>query len=185
MEQPARQEFRHRDHGGDRFELYGNQAFSVIRFWGVAMFALGMAAIPVALLFALLSRPLEAVLGAGATDAFGSWLAAAWMFLSIPIAIYFAHRRWRQVQRNYMIVASGGFELLRYPRAPMRVPWTQVRRVHDPTDYEDDDYSLDPLRFETEQGNFKLSGDHWPIGEIRAAVAKHVPVTYRKDGPPR
>jgi hypothetical protein len=180
---PARMEFRHVDQGVDGFERYGNQVFSIFRFWGVAVFGLALGAIPVAVLYALLSGPLEAVFGAQAVSDFGGWGAGAWVFLSIPIAIYFAQRRWRQVQRNYMIVASGGFELLRYPRAPMRVPWTQVRRVHDPTDYEDDDYSLDPLYFETEQGNFKLSGDHWPVGQIRAAVEKYVKVTYRKERP--
>jgi len=184
MNEPARQEFRHRDLGGDRFELYGNQVFSVIRFWGVAMFGLALGAVPVLLLFMIVTKPLEALFGAAAVDRIGAAGAAFWVFLSIPIAIYFSHRRWRQVQRNYMIVASGGFELLRYPGAPMRVPWTQVRRVSDPTDYTDSDYSLDPLRFETQQGNFKLSGDHWPIGEIRSAVERYVPVTYRAGRPP-
>jgi hypothetical protein len=179
----ARQEFRHPDLRGDRFELYGNQVFGILRFWGAAMFGLGLGALPALLLFMLVSKPLERLLGAAAVGTLGEWAAILWIASSFPIAVYFADRRWKQVHRNYMIVASGGFELLRYPRKPMRVPWTQVRRVHDPSDYSDPDNSADPLEFETEQGNFKLSPDHWGVGEIRSAVEKYVPVVYKHGRP--
>ena len=178
MDAPARSEFRHRDiERNDGFERIGNQVFFAFRAWGVAMFFLAIAAIPAALVYALLlGKLLRLLLGDAAEDAFAGFLAGAWILMSIPIAVYYTWRRARQLDLNRFIVDAHGFEIRNFPKAPWRVSWAEVRKVHYTSDPSDVDYTPE-LRFETTARNFTLDQDIWPVAPILFAIQRYYKVT--------
>jgi hypothetical protein len=178
MAEASRAEFRHSDLN-DRFIMWANLGFGVVKNWGVAMFALMVGVIPLGILLYMFRGPLELLTGSSPGDWGTEWMVGLYLGSSVPIGLYCTWVRWKRLQLNRLVVDANGIEYLWYPRKLRRVPWSQVTRVRDP--YIPEDEGPTELIFETAGGKFTLDGEFWPLGAIEAAVARHFKITRDRD----